>query len=156
MFDCGNSRRCVIKKERKSSSTCSVSSSVSNDYLRSRHHTKRYNDHDLLYSLLEDLRYSGRAECTEDRYRKYEKAYESRKASRTKCIKQDPSLTLDGGTSLSQYTKGPVIDLGSSEKNPGTSSIQEEGACGKDAQLWRCPGKDFDCDDKIIFDGGTA
>lgn len=155
MFDCGNSRRLVVKKERKHSSSVSVSSCDSNPRYR-QPSSRRYNDTDLLYSLLEDLRYSGRVGYTDDRYRRYEKAYESRKSPKPKCIKEDPSLTFDGGTSLSTYTTGPVIDLGSSAANPEQPLVSQGGACINNAVYGGCSGADLDCDDKIVFDGGTA
>ena len=156
MFDCGNSRGGVARKERKHNSALSVTSSVSNDYIRSKNHSRRYNEQDLLYSLLEDLRYSGRVGYTDDRYRRYEKAYESRKPCRTKCVKEEPALSFDGGTSLSQYPSGPVIDLGTSAENPLPLPVAPGGTCVNNIGYGGYSGADIDCDDKIVFDGGTA
>lgn len=155
MFDCGNSSGYVIKKERKRNSGHSVSSSVSHDYSEVRcrpHSSRRYNEHDLLCSLLEDLRHSGRVGYTEDRYRRYEKSYEAAKPSRIKCIREEPSMTFDGGTSLSEYATGPIIDLGSSSQHQGSSMARQDHCVNNIVH----PGADTPCSDKVVFDGGTA
>lgn len=159
MFDCGNSRGRVAKREKRCSSAVSVTTCDSNEYSNQRYRhpsSRRFTDQDLLYSLIEDLRYSGRIGHTDDRYRRYEKAYDVRKPSRAKCIKEEPSLTFDGGTSISQYAKGPSIDLGSSEEQPTPSPNSYGGACLNNAAYYGHSGADIDCDDKIVFDGGTA
>lgn len=156
MFDCGNSTGGIERRHKKYSSCASVASSASKEYSRSRHQSsKRYNEHDLLCTLLEDLRYSGRVGYTDDRYRRYEKAYESRK-SKPRCIKEKPSLTFDGGTSINSYTRGPIIDFGTSEKTPEPLPDTKGNTCINIPIYDHCPGSDNECDDKIIFDGGTA
>jgi hypothetical protein len=165
MFDCGNSRSREIKKEKHYSSSSSVSSYGSNDYnnLRVKYPSRKCIDSDTIRRLVDELRYSGRNEFNDDRHhsRHYDlvncRKSPTKKAPKLKCVKES-SITLDGGTSVTQYSDGPIIDLGTSSENtqaPSTScitNVYSEPVC-KNAVY---SGADVDCDDKIIFDGGAA
>lgn len=143
MLDCGNSRSRGVKKEKHCNRAESVSSyeSDSRRYSRARYQPSRRIDSELLCSLLEDLTYSGRG--NPKRCIKYD---ESKKSKSKACL--ELGLTLDGGTSISQYPSGPVMDLGTS------SEAVESGGDGNSNAAYS--GVGVLLGDKIIFDGGPA
>jgi hypothetical protein len=143
MFDCGNSKSRGVKKERQYSRAESVSSYETDNYrnLRARYQPSKRIDPDVLCSLLEDLTYSGRSDS-----RKYIKYSEPKKHKPKNCL--ETGITLDGGTSISQYPSGPVIDLGTSSE-----AVESGGDSNSNAAY---SGVGVLVGDKIIFDGGNA
>jgi len=143
MLDCGNSRSRGVKKEKHCNRAESVSSyeSDSRRYSRARYQPSRRIDSELLCSLLEDLTYSGRNDS-----RRSVKCHEPKKHKSKNSF--ECGLTLDGGTSISQYPSGPVIDLGTSSEE-----VQSGGDYTSNAAY---SGVVVLVGDKLIFDGGPA
>ena len=143
MLDCGNSRSRGVKKEKQYSRAESVSSYESDNRRNSRprYQPSRRIDSETLCSLLEELTYSGRNDS-----RKCIKYHEPKKNKPKNSL--ECGLTLDGGTSISQYPSGPVMDLGTSSE-----AVESGGDHSSNASY---SGVGVLVGDKIIFDGGPA